>query len=138
MLYYLAPCIAVLGSLTYHLAMKQAPANLNPFFALSVAYALALVFCLIGLALHPEGSRALRDLRPSIGFVALGVLFAEVGFLLAYRTGWNVGYASLLVNTSGALLLLLFAIYWFKEGVSATKLSGAALCLAGLALLVRK
>jgi len=138
MYYYATLGIAVLGSLTYHLAIKQAPANLNPFFALAVVYALALVLCLIGLAFYPDGSRALRDLRPSVAFVALGVVGIEVGFLLAYRAGWNVGYASLLVNAIGALVLLPIAIYWFKEGVSAAKLGGAALCLAGLALLVKK
>lgn len=138
MYYYLTLGVAVAGSLTYHLAIKQAPANLNPFYALAVVYALALLLCLIGLAVYPEGSRALRDLRPSVIFVALGVVGIEVGFLLAYRAGWNVGYASLLVNALGALVLLPIAIYWFKEGVSAAKLTGAALCLAGLALLVRK
>ena len=138
MYYYATLGIAVLGSLTYHLAIKQAPANLNPFFALAVVYALALVLCLTGLAVYPEGSRALRDLRPSVFIVALGVVGIEVGFLLAYRAGWNVGYASLLGNVVTALLLLPVAVLIFKDNVPPAKLGGVALCLAGLALLVRK
>lgn len=136
--YYLAILIAVAGNLTYHIAIKQAPTNLNPFFALAVAYFAAFVLCLVGIALYPEGSRALRDLRPSIFWVALGVVGVEVGFLLAYRLGWNIGYASLLVNVLATLVLLPITIYFFKEGVSAAKFGGVALCLAGLALLVRK
>jgi drug/metabolite transporter (DMT)-like permease len=137
-MYYLALVIATVGAVVYHLAMKQLPATLNPFFPLAVAYAGALALCSLGLWLWPDGSRSWHDLRPSVAGVALGVVGIEVGFLLAYRSGWNVGYAALAMNACSALLLAPIAAAFFKEDFGVQKIAGMILSLAGLFLLMKK
>lgn len=137
-MYLLSLAIATTGAVVYHLSMKQLPENLNPFFPLAAAYVGALALCLIGLWLWPTGSRSLSALRPSVAGVAIGVVGIEVGFLLAYRAGWNVGYAALAANAASALVLAPLACLIFKEQFTFNKAAGMALCLAGILLLVKK
>ncbi len=137
-MYYLALALAVVSAAGYHLSMKMLPATVNPFLPLSAAYAMALGLCLIGLTLWPEGSRSLSALRPSVFGVALGVVGIEIGFLLAYRAGWNVGYAALVANVCSTLLLLPVGLMYFKEQITPQKIAGVALSLIGLGLLIKK
>ena len=136
MMYYLSFLITVLGLIAYHVAMKKTPAGVNPFMYLIVAYLLAAVFCVPGLFLS-AGSKDIKTLDWSVVGVALGVFGIEVGFLLSYRAGWNVGYTALLANTLSTILLLPYAVFVLKDGVTLSKLIGVVLCLAGLTLLVR-
>jgi len=59
----------------------------------------------------------------------------EVGFLLAYRAGWNLSLASLASNATAALLLLPIGVLLFRDRPSAVNLMGVAVCLLGLVLI---
>lgn len=137
-MYYFALALAVVSAAVYHLSMKVLPGTVNPFLPLTVAYAMALAICTVGLFLWPEGSRSLQALRPSVIGVALGVVGIEVGFLLAYRAGWNIGYAALAANLGTTLLLLPIGLLFFKDHLSPQRMAGVALSLAGLGLLLKK
>jgi len=136
-MYYTSLLLAVAGSVIYHLSMKQTPQNLNPFFTLAISYGAALLLCLIGLALEPAGSTRLTDLNWSVGGLALGIVGIETGFLLAYRAGWNLGYASLGSNALATMVLLPLGYWLFREHLSMARLSGAALTLGGLWLMMK-
>jgi drug/metabolite transporter (DMT)-like permease len=60
-----------------------------------------------------------------------------VGFLLAYRAGWALSSAALLVTTIFALVLLPIGVVAFREALTPSRLVGFALCLAGLWLIQR-
>ncbi|MBI2815128.1 MAG: hypothetical protein HYX71_12685 [Opitutae bacterium] len=135
-MYYLTLLIAVVSAASYHLAIKAQPAAVNPFLPLAVAYLLAFLVCVAGLLLWGEGSRSLAALRPSVLWLALSVVGIEVGFLLAYRAGWNIGYAALLVNVCSTLVLLPVALFYFRDQLSPQKIAGVVLSLGGLALLI--
>lgn len=137
-MYYLALALAVVSAAGYHLSMKMLPATVNPFLPFVVAYALAFLLCVLGLFLWPEGSRSVQALRPSVLGVAICVVGIEVGFLLAYRAGWNVGYAALVANVCSTLLLLPVGLLYFKEQITPQKIAGVALSLIGLGLLIKK
>ncbi|HVU16194.1 MAG TPA: EamA family transporter [Candidatus Didemnitutus sp.] len=137
-MYLLALVIATVGAVVYHVSMKQIPANLNPFYPLIVAYLAAAGICTVGLFVWPDGSRTWRDLNPAVAGVALGVVGIETGFLLAYRAGWNLGYANLAMNACSILILAPLAWLFFRESLSPQKLAGMGLCLAGLVLLVKR
>lgn len=137
-MYYAAIAIAIVSSASYHLSIKTQPGTVNPFLPLAVAYLAAFAVCVAGLFLWTEGSRSLAALRPNVLWLALSVVGIEVGFLLAYRAGWNVGYAALAVNVCSALALLPFALLLFKQQIDSGKLAGMVLSLAGLFLLLKK
>lgn len=70
-----------------------------------------------------------------MGFAVVGL---ELGYLLAYRMGWNVSLVSLISNTWVALLLIPIGIYVYKENMTLTAVSGVALCILGLVLITKK
>lgn len=137
-MYYTSLALAVCSVVGYHSAMKLVPPHVNPFLPLAAAYLLAFLFCLGGLFLWPQGSRALSELRPGVLAIAITVVGIELGFLLAYRAGISVGYAALAVNVASALVLIPIALWFFKEQLSPSKIAGVVLSLGGLALLLRK
>jgi uncharacterized membrane protein len=137
-MYYAALAIAIFSSASYHLSIKTQPGAVNPFLPLAVAYLAAFVICVAGVFLWSDGSRALSALRPNVLWLALSVVGIEVGFLLAYRAGWHVGYAALTVNACSTLALLPIALLVFKQQVDAGKIIGVLLNLSGLFLLLRR
>ncbi|GGX88902.1 hypothetical protein [Vogesella alkaliphila] len=137
-MYFTTLLVAVAGSVTYHLSLKRLPDTLNPFFSLAVIYSLALLISLAGMALYPTGSRSLGQLNWSLLGAALGVIGIEVGFLLAYRAGWSVGYTALSANVLTTLMLLPLGYLLYREQPTLARLGGMLLCSSGMWLLLRR
>lgn len=130
--------LAVVGSIVYHLSIKQVPAGTDPFFSLAVSYGAAMLVCLLGMWWLPAGGqRGLGALNWSSLGVAAGIVGIELGFLLAYRAGWNLGYAALSSNVLTALVLLPLGYLLFREQPSLGKLGGMALSMGGLWMMLR-
>jgi multidrug transporter EmrE-like cation transporter len=68
--------------------------------------------------------------------VALGVAIVglELGFLLAYRAGWNISVAGIVSASLVALVLIPVGLTFFKEKLTPLNLLGVVLCIAGLVL----
>ena len=134
---YLPIALVVLSSIFYHIGQKSTPTALNPMVALIVTYVCASVvsivcfFIFVPNANLIESLRAINWARFLLGFAVVGL---ELGFLLAYRMGWNISTAGLLSNTLVALLLIPIGILFFKENISINGISGVVLCIAGLIL----
>ena len=65
----------------------------------------------------------------------LVVLSVVIGFLLAYRAGWNLGIAAVVVNVVASLLLVPVAVFIFKDQINWVNILGILVCLAGLVML---
>ena len=70
----------------------------------------------------------------SIG-LAVAVVGIEFGFLLVYRSGWNLGIAAVLTNVVASLILLPVAIFLFKDKISLVNVAGIIVCFIGLIML---
>ena len=62
----------------------------------------------------------------------------EMGFLLAYRTGWRISIAAVATNAAAALVLIPIGLLVFKDHLSLKNVVGLVFCLVGLALLMRQ
>jgi energy-converting hydrogenase Eha subunit E len=51
-LFYASVNLAILGTILYQVTQKLTPAQANPIIAITVTYAVALVFCLVLLAFN--------------------------------------------------------------------------------------
>ena len=127
--------VALAGAVVYHLSQKAVPGDAAPFVVIGLAYAVGLATCAaIVVASGAPVAETLRSAwRPAVG-VGLGVLAIEAGFLLAYRAGWPLSTASLVVNVTVAVVLLAVGLAAFGESLSARQWAGVAACVAGLAL----
>ena len=140
-LYWFSIALAVLANLFYHAIQKQTPALASPALTLTMTYLTAGVVCFIAYLLFPGregffgGFRHLNWTAAALGVAIIGL---ELGFLLAYRTGWNVNSAALLVNTAVSVLLVPVGLMLFKEGIKPINIVGIALCIAGLVCMTRR
>lgn len=137
-LFYFSIILTIASSALYHFSQKSTPANVNPAVAIMATYAVAICLVLILLFFIPTKIGFLAELRQlnwASYLLAFSIVGLEVGFLLAYRSGWNVGIAAVLVNVVASLLLVPVALLVFKQHLSWVNIIGILVCLAGLVML---
>jgi len=68
--------------------------------------------------------------------IALGIAIVgvEVGYLLAYRAGWQISLGAIVSNVAVAVLLLPIGILLFREKLSTVNYVGIVLCVLGLVM----
>ncbi|MDQ2693639.1 MAG: hypothetical protein M3Y68_16495, partial [Chloroflexota bacterium] len=128
----------IASSALYHFVAKSTPSNVNFTVSLLVTYAVAFVVTLLGFFFFPATKGIAAEIKQlnwaSIG-LAIAVVGIEFGFLLTYRSGWNLGIAAVLVNVVASLILVPVAIFVFKDEISWVNILGILVCLAGLVML---
>ncbi len=138
MTYYLSISLAILATTVYHVSQKATPKGVNLPVSLMVTYAAAL--CLTAVLLYFMPAKGglwleVRRLNWASYLLAIAIVGLEVGFLLVYRSGWNMGLAAVLVNVVASLLLVPVAILVFKERLNWVNIAGIMTCLIGLIML---
>ena len=139
--FYFAFGLAVIGMVLYHLSQKAVPKETNPFFVIAIAYVVGVALCLV-FALIIPGKRGFGETFKASNWAVftLGAAAAliEMGFLLAYRTGWRISIAAVATNAAAALVLIPIGLLVFKDHLSLKNIVGLIFCLVGLALLMRQ
>jgi drug/metabolite transporter (DMT)-like permease len=137
-LFYFSITLAIASSALYHFTAKSTPSNVNFTVSLLVTYAVAFAVVLLTFIFFPIKNGLVFELKllnwASIG-LALAIVGIEFGFLLTYRSGWNLGIAAVLVNVVASLILVPVAILVFKDKISWINILGIFVCLAGLVML---
>lgn len=140
--YYFPPILIVLGMIVYQVSQKSTDQNANPFIVVIMAYLIGILACIGGYFLIPKQDAAsvpmIRTVVWSALGIGLGAAAIEIGFMLAYRVGWNVNILPLSVTVCGAVLLILIGMLMFRETLSTEKIIGILLCIGGLALITIK
>lgn len=137
-LFYFSISLAIVSSALYHFSAKSAPANINFSISLVVTYAVALGITLISAFFFPAPNglfAEIKQLNWASLLMAVAIVGIEFGFLMVYRSGWNLGIAAVLVNVVASLILLPVAIFLFKDKISWVNILGIFVCLAGLVML---
>ena len=80
---------------------------------------------------------ALRQLNWASYGLGVAIFTFEIGFLLAYRAGWNISVAGLYSNVITGIILVPIGILIFKEHLSVQNLIGIGLALVGIVLMTR-
>jgi drug/metabolite transporter (DMT)-like permease len=137
-LFYFSITLAICSSALYHFVAKSTPSNVNFTVSLLVTYAVAFIVVLFTFFFFPIQSGIAAELKKlnwaSIG-LGIAIVGIEFGFLLVYRSGWNLGIAAVLTNVVASLILLPVAIFFFKDKISWVNIVGIFVCLAGLVML---
>lgn len=118
MLYYLSVALTVIANVLYHVFMKVTPATVNPLLSLMVTYLVAATATALIYLLHPDKTPLIAGLKElnwasfALGFAIIGL---EIGFILAYRAGWNISLAGLVSSTMVSVLLIPVACLFLKK-----------------------
>lgn len=65
----------------------------------------------------------------ALGLVIVGL---EVGFIYAYKAGWQVSMASVVQSSFLAIALVIVGALLYHEALTWNKLLGIAICMVGL------
>ncbi len=133
--------IAVVATTGYHLVLKLTPAAANPFLSLAVTYAIVTGLFVALYAAIP-GSGPLREALPQLNWTAVAlaatIALLDLGFLMLYRTGFNLSLGQLITQSAAALLLLILGVAYFRERLSLLNIAGILMCVIGLWLINRR
>ena len=132
--------LIVFSNVFYNICSKQTPEGIHPLAALTVTYLVSAVGSgILFYILTPGGSLLgeYKSLNWTTFVLGLAVIGLEAGSMYMYKAGWNIN-AGHLVHSTILAVLLVFVGYWlYHETISAQKVAGIILCLAGLYLINR-
>lgn len=139
MLSYIWPiALVVLSNTLYQVCAKSVPGGMNPLASLTVTYLVGtIVSCVLYFILNRDAN-LLREIRLTnwapivLGIVIVGL---EVGFIYAFRAGWQISMAQIVSSSVLAVILIFVGYLLYHEAITWNKIVGIIICLAGLVLI---
>jgi drug/metabolite transporter (DMT)-like permease len=135
-MYWFAIFMAVMSNVFYHVCQKTIPSNANPVFSLVFTYVIAAFVSLGLLAVYPVGAGGfageLKRLNWSSALLGVAIVGLELGFLLAYRAGWNINIAGVVVSVLVGLVILPVGYLLFSDTLTIRSAIGIIFCITGL------
>ena len=134
-MYIFSIVIIIASNVLYNVCQKSTPQKSNPFSALIVTYLFAAILSTIAFIFSKSDKGFLQsftDLNWTSIVLSFAIMGLEFGYLMAYRTGWNISLGSLVANICLALLLIPLGVLFYNEVFNGYKLLGAAFCIIGI------
>ena len=136
MMSYIWPIgLVVLSNVLYQICAKSTPRDIDPLASLTVTYAVGAVASAILYHVMNKGGRLFSEyshLNWSSFVLGIVIVGLEVGFIYAYKAGWQVSTASIVQSSILAVALLLVGYLLYHEALSASKVVGMLICMVGL------
>ena len=132
--------LIVISNIFYNVCTKSTPEGLDPFASLTVTYLVgALAAAVMYFILHRGGNlfAEYTKINWSVWVLGLSIVGLEAGNIYMYKAGWTLGTGQIVHSALLALCLIVIGVLFYKEQISATKIVGAVVCLAGLYLINR-
>lgn len=130
--------IVIVGNIVYQICTKSVPEKLDPFAALTISYSVSAVASVIVYLVTHRGGGLLREyakLNWASIVWGLAVICIDVGYIFAYRAGWQISKASTVLSAFLAIGLLIVGAVIFREEITINKVVGTLICLVGLAII---
>ena len=132
--------LIVLSNVFYHICSKATPTEVNPFAALTVTYGGGAVMSgVLYYVLNPGGNllQQYHLINWSTLVLGLAIVGLEAGSIYMYKAGWDIGTGQLVYSAILTVLLLLIGALFYRESITANKVVGILICMAGLYLINR-
>jgi len=140
-IYVFSMALTVLSNVAYHFCQKEISAQANPLVSLFCTYATGMFVTAVCFPFFYPGLNPITTVK-SLNWATFGLGVAivglELGFLLAYRVGWNLSLGALYSNVAVGLILLPIGIWFYHESFEWRHALGILLALSGLVLMAKK
>ena len=130
--------LVVLSNTFYQICAKSVPDGMNPLASLTVTYLVgAAVSCALYFLLNRNASllREFRLLNWAPFVLGIAIVGLEVGFIYAFRAGWQVSMAQIVSSAILVVILIFVGYLLYHEAITWNKIVGIIVCLAGLVLI---
>lgn len=137
-LIYFSLGLTIVANLFYHIFQKSISPNIHPLVSIIITYLIAILISLLLLPFFPLKVPLMQEIKNAnwaTYMLAFGLVGIEIGFLLMYRSGWNISIGSLITTTIVAVALIPVGIFIFKEGLSPLRTIGILLAITGIVLI---
>lgn len=127
--------LVVLSNIIYQICAKSVPEDMNPMASLTLTYLVGAVTSgILYFVLNRDANLFREYSRANWAPIVLGIVIVglEVGFIYAYRAGWQVGTASIVQSAFLAVALIFVGYLLYHESLTVNKLVGMVICLVGL------
>ena len=139
MIAYIWPlALVILSNTLYQICAKSVPGGIDPLASLTVTYSVGALFSLILYFILNKESNLINEYKHLnwapflLGLVIVGL---EVGFIYAYKAGWEVSTAQVVQGAVLAVILIFVGRMLYKETITWNKIVGVVVCLAGLGII---
>ena len=136
MFHYVWPiALVVLSNVMYQICAKSVPNEMNPFASLTVTYLVGAVASgVMFFALNKEANLLKEYSNVNWAPFVLGIVIVglEVGWIYAYKAGWQVSTGFIVQSAFLAVLLLFVGFLLYHEALTWNKIGGVFICLIGL------
>lgn len=143
MIVYIWPlALVIICNTFYQLCAKSVPEAMNPFASLTVTYVVgAIMSFIMYLVMNRTGGTFVEEMKKLnwapfvLGLVIVGL---EVGWIFAYKAGWQVSTGFIVQSAFLAIILIFVGFIIYREAITWNKILGVAICLAGLVFINMK
>ena len=139
MISYIWPiALVVLSNTLYQICAKSVPEEMNPLASLTVTYLVGEVISCVMYYILNRNANLFREIRLTnwapivLGLVIVGL---EVGFIYAFRAGWQISMAQIVSSAVLAVILIFVGYLLYHEAITWNKIVGIIICLVGLVLI---
>ena len=139
MLSYIWPlALVVLANTFYQICAKSIPDALDPYASLTVTYLVGalvsfIIYCVINKSANIFHEYSKLNWAPFV--LGISIVGLEVGFIFAYKVGWQVSTAQIAQSSVLAIILIFVGYFLYNEALTWNKIAGILVCLGGLTLI---
>jgi drug/metabolite transporter (DMT)-like permease len=140
-LFWLSALLIVASSVAYYICQKSIPTDAHPLVSVTVTLLTAVVTTVVILPFFlKERTLAQEASRLNWASVALGLVIVgiDVGYLLLYRSGWNLSLGPVFCNAVVAVSLIPIGVVFYREKLLASNYVGIFMALVGIYLVTRR
>ena len=130
--------LVVISNTLYQVCAKSVPEGMIPLASLTVTYLIGAVVSCVMYYLLNRDANLFREIRlTNWAPVVLGVVIVglEVGFIYAFRAGWQVSMTQIMTSAMVAVILIFVGHLLYRETITWNKIAGIIICVAGLVLI---
>jgi drug/metabolite transporter (DMT)-like permease len=137
-MYYFSLIICALSGVMYHISQKSIHAKASPLVSIIITYAVALFISLLMFFFDKNRApffTSLQDLNWASYALGITIVGIEIGFLLAYRNGWDIGTMNLAYMLILSAILVPLGMIFFKEEHTIRTFIGIGVSITGLLIM---
>lgn len=127
--------LIIISNIIYQICAKGVPKEMDAMASMTITYLVGAICSGIMYFVMNKGGNILTEYRKTNlapFLLGISVVGLEIGFIYAYKNGWEVSKASIVQSAALSIALIIVGALLYNEAVTPNKLIGIGFCIIGL------